>query len=104
VLVGRLSSPKTEIPYDFYELNWCNNTANEGYDLNPVHKNIKGTDLVQSPVEYTFGVRRDRVSCWKDMSATDVELFRYAISHGYTYRLYLDDLPSATIKRSHDDK
>ena len=38
------------------------------------------------------------------MSATDVELFRYAISHGYTYRLYLDDLPSATIKRSHDDK
>jgi hypothetical protein len=51
VLVGRLFSPKTEIPYDFYELNWCNNTANEGYDLNPVHKNIKGTDMVQSPIE-----------------------------------------------------
>ena len=51
VLVGRFNSPKTEIPYNFYELNWCNNTANEGYDLKPVHKNIKGTDLVQSPVE-----------------------------------------------------
>ena len=51
VLVGRLFSPKTEIPYDFYELNWCNNTANEGYDLNPVHKNIKGADMVQSPIE-----------------------------------------------------
>jgi hypothetical protein len=51
VLVGRLFSPKTEIPYDFYELNWCNNTSNEGYDLNPVHKNIKGTDMVQSPIE-----------------------------------------------------
>ncbi len=57
VLAGRLSSSKTEIPYNFYELNWCNNTANEGYDLKPVHKNIKGTDMVQTPIEVSKQMR-----------------------------------------------
>ena len=38
------------------------------------------------------------------MTHGEVEVFKYFIAHKYTYRLYIDDLPSATIHRDPEDK
>jgi hypothetical protein len=49
-------SEHTEFPYDFYEAPWCNNTEGKGFDLSPVPDNIKGVDLVRSPMEVSIPV------------------------------------------------
>jgi hypothetical protein len=51
ILAGKLQSTRTELPFDFYDLNWCNNTAGGGYDLKPVSKNLRGVDLVHTPID-----------------------------------------------------
>jgi hypothetical protein len=51
ILAGKLMSSSTELPFDFYDLNWCNNTVGGGYDLKPVAKNLRGVNLVHSPMD-----------------------------------------------------
>lgn len=51
ILVGRMFSHHTEMESNFYDLNWCNNTEGNGYDTKPVEKNLKGVDLVRSPMD-----------------------------------------------------
>lgn len=50
VFVGKLSSDRTELPFDFYELSWCANTEGYNTEWKPASKNLKGVDLVKSPV------------------------------------------------------
>ena len=54
ILAGQLTSHSTELPYEFYDLNWCNNTAGDGYDLKPAAKNLKGVDLVHTPMDVSI--------------------------------------------------
>jgi len=51
ILAGNLMSTRTELLHDFYDLNWCNNTIGGGYDLKPVAKNLRGVNLVNSPMD-----------------------------------------------------
>lgn len=51
-------------------------------------------------LQYVFGVRRDRVACIKEYTEEHIEQFKDMIRGNYKYKLYLDDLPSATVYRN----
>jgi hypothetical protein len=57
ILAGNLMSTRTELLHDFYDLNWCNNTIGGGYDLKPVAKNLRGVNLVHSPMDVSAHAR-----------------------------------------------
>ena len=57
ILAGNLMSTRTELLHDFYDLNWCNNTIGGGYDLKPVAKNLRGVNLVHSPMDVSTHAR-----------------------------------------------
>jgi hypothetical protein len=42
--------------------------------------------------------------CHKELTATDVNTFKFYIDHDYKYTLYLDDLPSAVIVRDKNNR
>lgn len=52
IYAGRLESDFTELEYEFYDVNWCNNTEGLGYDGDrPPVKKLRGVAQVHSPME-----------------------------------------------------
>ena len=53
--------------------------------------------------QYIFGHDEDlKVVCNQKMNPTQISQFSTMIQHGFRYKLYLDDLPSATMLRTPD--
>ena len=104
VFAGQLWSDRTTLPYDFYKLNWCNSTAGHAYDPDSLGVTMRDTKMVHSPYKYTVGQRRVGAmnTCTQNMTQSQQQQFSFFVQKDYQYRLYLDDLPSATIIRDKD--
>lgn len=71
-------------------------TKGHAYDKSKYSKTLTGADMHETMFEYQFDTQKSYwVPCVKELSAMDVNQFKFFIDHDYKYTLYLDDLPSA---------
>ena len=68
ILVGQLKSARTTVPFDFYTLNWCDDTNSKGYDVKKFGLNLQGDLLTQSPYKYKFNTDSNMTSCFKTLN------------------------------------
>ena len=90
--------------FDYYALNWCNNTRGVGFNPELRGMSLRGTPLVESPYFFNFLLDRNQVACYKTLTQSEIQSFSFYIQHNYTYSLYLDDLPSAVIMRDEHNR
>jgi hypothetical protein len=72
ILVGQLKSATTSVPFDFYTLNWCDDTNSKGYDGKNYGLNLQGDFLTQSPYLYEFNTERSMTTCFKTLNQNEV--------------------------------
>ncbi|PKA64261.1 hypothetical protein AXF42_Ash009481 [Apostasia shenzhenica] len=112
VKVNKLSSTKTQLPYDFYYLEYCkpdkvvNNAENLGEVLrgdrieNSVYTVTSPTSFLQA-----FKMRIDETckeACRKTFTAEGVKNFKEKIDDEYRVNIILDNLPVAVPKQRRD--
>uniref|UniRef100_A0A7N0V032 Transmembrane 9 superfamily member n=1 Tax=Kalanchoe fedtschenkoi TaxID=63787 RepID=A0A7N0V032_KALFE len=99
VKVNKLSSTKTQLPYDYYYLQYCrpDKIVNSAENLGEV---LRG-DRIENSV-YTFHMRQDapcQVACRVKLDAESAKNFREKIDDDYRVNLILDNLPVAVLKQ-----
>ena len=63
------------------------------------------TNIHESPYEFYMRAKHFKIACHTSLSSEEVQTFINLAQNGYRYRLYLDDLPSATVvKDKESDK
>ncbi|KAJ3702164.1 hypothetical protein LUZ61_005869 [Rhynchospora tenuis] len=102
VKVNKLSSTKTQLPYDYYFLEYCKPQAimNSAENLGEV---LHG-DRIENSV-YTFKMRRDescKVACRMKISQEGVKNFKEKIDDEYRVNMILDNLPVAVPRQRRD--
>ena len=101
IFAGQLMSDRATIPFDFYKLSWCDSTAGHAYDINTIGVSMTDNKMVESPYTFKLGTKKiGSTACTKTIGLTEYNQFSAFVQNGYEYRLYLDDLPSATIVTS----
>lgn len=102
VKVNKLSSTKTQLPYDYYFLDFCAppKIMNSAENLGEV---LRG-DRIENSV-YTFKMRIDetcKVACRKKLTQETVKNFREKIHDEYRVNMILDNLPVAVPRQRRD--
>ncbi|XP_073064481.1 transmembrane 9 superfamily member 7 [Primulina eburnea] len=102
VKVNKLSSTKTQLPYDFYFLKYCKpkNIKNVAENLGEV---LRG-DRIENSV-YTFRMREEQsctVACKVTLEEQDAKNFKEKIDDEYRANMILDNLPVAVIRQRRD--
>ncbi|KAK1289564.1 hypothetical protein QJS10_CPB18g00755 [Acorus calamus] len=102
VKVNKLSSTKTQLPYDYYFLDFCNpnKIVNSAENLGEV---LRG-DRIENSI-YTFKMRTDescKVACRKTLSAESAKNFKEKIDDDYRVNMILDNLPVAVNRLKKD--
>jgi hypothetical protein len=75
-----------------------------GYDPTQYGKTLTGAPLHASPFSHKFGFDRNVKICTKTLSFGEADQFSQRIQQDYHYKLFLDDLPSASILRDKMNK
>ncbi|MQL80237.1 hypothetical protein Taro_012691 [Colocasia esculenta] len=102
VKVNKLSSTKTQLPYDYYFLDYCKpqKLMNSAENLGEV---LRG-DRIENSI-YTFKMRSDetcKVACPKKLNAESAKNFKEKIDDEYRVNMILDNLPVAVPRRRRD--
>ncbi|MBA0730853.1 hypothetical protein Golax_025776 [Gossypium laxum] len=102
VKVNKLSSTKTQLPYDHYYLDYCKpaKIVNSAENLGEV---LRG-DRIENSV-YTFEMREDqpcKVVCRKKLDAESAKNFKEKIDDEYRVNMILDNLPVAVLRQRRD--
>uniref|UniRef100_A0A803MDG9 Transmembrane 9 superfamily member n=1 Tax=Chenopodium quinoa TaxID=63459 RepID=A0A803MDG9_CHEQI len=102
VKVNKLSSTKTQLPYDYYFLKYCKpqKIINSAENLGEV---LRG-DRIENSV-YTFKMREERicqVGCRQKLDAEASKNFKEMIDDEYRVNMILDNLPVAVIRQRRD--
>lgn len=103
VKVNKLSSIKTQLPYEYYSLGYCRppKIENSAENLGEV---LRGDRIENSP--YVFQMREDRlcnVACKIDkLDAATEKAFREKIDDDYRVNMILDNLPVAEARQRQD--
>ncbi|KAL2929999.1 Transmembrane 9 superfamily member 7 [Bienertia sinuspersici] len=102
VKVNKLSSTKTQLPYDYYYLSYCKpkKILNSAENLGEV---LRG-DRIENSV-YTFKMREEKtcqVGCRKKLDAEAAKNFKEMIDDEYRVNMILDNLPVAVIRQRRD--
>ncbi|KAF8406890.1 hypothetical protein HHK36_006011 [Tetracentron sinense] len=102
VKVNKLSSTKTQLPYDYYFLNYCKpkKIMNSAENLGEV---LRG-DRIENSV-YTFQMREElpcKVICRTKLDAESAKNFKEKIEDEYRVNMILDNLPVAVLRRMRD--
>uniref|UniRef100_A0A803MRR7 Transmembrane 9 superfamily member n=2 Tax=Chenopodium quinoa TaxID=63459 RepID=A0A803MRR7_CHEQI len=102
VKVNKLSSTKTQLPYDYYFLKYCKpqKIINSAENLGEV---LRG-DRIENSV-YTFKMREERicqVGCRQKLDAEAAKNFKEMIDDEYRVNMILDNLPVAVIRQRRD--
>lgn len=100
--VNKLSSTKTQLPYDYYFLKYCKpqKIINSAENLGEV---LRG-DRIENSV-YTFKMREERtcqVGCKQKLDAEAAKNFKEMIDDEYRVNMILDNLPVAVIRQRRD--
>ncbi|KAJ3694086.1 hypothetical protein LUZ60_009566 [Juncus effusus] len=102
VKVNKLSSTKTQLPYDYYFLDYCKPPAimNSAENLGEV---LHG-DRIENSV-YAFKMRRDetcKVGCRLKLNQESAKNFKEKIDDEYRVNMILDNLPVAVPRQRRD--
>ncbi|KAJ7951635.1 Transmembrane 9 superfamily member [Quillaja saponaria] len=102
VKVNKLSSTKTQLPYDYYYLNYCKpkKILNNAENLGEV---LRG-DRIENSV-YTFQMRKEwpcTVACRVKLDAESAKNFKEKIDDEYRVNMILDNLPVAVLRQRRD--
>ncbi|XP_008793236.1 transmembrane 9 superfamily member 7-like [Phoenix dactylifera] len=103
VKVNKLSSTKTQLPYDYYFLDYCKppKIMNSAENLGEV---LRG-DRIENSV-YAFKMRRDetcKVVCRTKLSQEAAKNFKEKIDDEYRVNMMLDNLPVAVPRQRRDE-
>lgn len=110
IYAGELFSEKSPFRYNYYDLMWCPNKHGQKYldQMESKHKSpntkFEEIDTVTSMFDHKFGFDRNIQICQMTYSEKDASWFKELIKDGYHYKLYIDDLPAASILRDKYDK
>ncbi|URE21445.1 transmembrane 9 superfamily member [Musa troglodytarum] len=99
VKVNKLSSTKTQLPYDYYFLDYCkpSNIMNSAENLGEV---LRG-DRIENSV-YSFKMRRDescKAVCRTKLTSEAAKNFKEKIDDEYRVNMILDNLPVAVPRQ-----
>ncbi|GLJ38617.1 hypothetical protein SUGI_0787430 [Cryptomeria japonica] len=102
VKVNKLSSTKTQLPYDHYSLDYCkpNKIVNSAENLGEV---LRGDRIENSP--YVFRMRKGKIcnyACKKTLNAKSAKDFKEKIDDEYRVNMILDNLPVAVPRQRAD--
>jgi transmembrane 9 superfamily protein 2/4 len=92
IYAGPLTSKHGSLNKAFYSLPWCD-----------INKGLAGA-FEGTPFDYNLGKNKAVETCKKVWTKEDVDRFIFFAQKDYEYKLYLDDLPSATITRDRMDE
>ncbi|KAM0933539.1 putative nonaspanin (TM9SF), MFS transporter superfamily [Dioscorea sansibarensis] len=103
VKVNKLSSTKTQLPYDYYFLEYCKPTQimNSAENLGEV---LRG-DRIENSV-YTFKMMNDetcKVACPVRLNSEAAKNFKEKIEDEYRVNMILDNLPVAVVRQRRDE-
>jgi len=102
VKVNKLSSIKTQLPYDYYSLNYCKpkTIVNSAENLGEV---LRGDRIENSP--YVFHMREEKLCnyvCRIKLDAKSAKNFKEKIDDEYRVNMILDNLPVAVARQRAD--
>ncbi|KAI8529650.1 hypothetical protein RHMOL_Rhmol12G0241200 [Rhododendron molle] len=102
VKVNKLSSTKTQLPYDYYYLKYCKplKITNSAENLGEV---LRG-DRIENSM-YTFNMREEqpcKVACRAKLDAESAKNFKEKIDDEYRVNMILDNLPVAVLRPRRD--
>ncbi|KAF5745490.1 putative Endosomal P24A protein precursor [Tripterygium wilfordii] len=102
VKVNKLSSTKTQLPYDYYYLNYCkpSKIVNSAENLGEV---LRG-DRIENSV-YSFEMMEQqpcKVACRVTLDAPSAKNFKEKIDDKYRVNMILDNLPVAVLRERID--
>jgi len=95
IKVNKLSSTKTQLPYDYYSLPFCkpSETYNAVENLGEV---LHGSVIQNSAYDISMGKTDFKVLCRKEMTRKEASLLAQRIREDYRVHLIMDNLPAAT--------
>ncbi|KAL2251096.1 transmembrane 9 superfamily member 7 [Sesamum indicum] len=102
VKVNKLSSTKTQLPYDYYFLSYCKppKIRNRAENLGEV---LRG-DRIENSV-YSFSMRKPescKIACRVKLTAASAKSFKKKINDDYRVNMILDNLPVAVVRQRKD--
>ncbi|XP_077216476.1 transmembrane 9 superfamily member 7 [Tasmannia lanceolata] len=102
VKVNKLSSTRTQLPYDYYFLDYCkpDKIMNSAENLGEV---LRG-DRIENSI-YTFRMREEqscKVACLKKLDSESAKNFKEKIDDEYRVNMILDNLPVAVLSQRRD--
>ncbi len=99
LLVNELDSVETQIPYDYYMLNFCHPEDGIHNNFENLGSMLLGEKTQNSPYKIYMGIN---ISCERICSRTldrpDVNNFIWMMEHNYTVNMEIDNLPAILNK------
>ena len=95
VKVNKLSSPKTQLPYDYYSLAFCKPDEVK-YSVENLGEVLHGSKIQNSPYELLAQKADFKVLCKADLTAKQTKAFADRIREDYRVQMIMDNLPAAT--------
>jgi hypothetical protein len=95
IKVNKLTSTKTQLPYDYYTLPFCKpeTITNAVENLGEV---LHGSVIQNSPYEIFMGKSDFKVACRVELTKNTAALLAKRIKEDYRVHLIMDNLPAAT--------
>ena len=93
--VNKLSSTKTQLPYDYYSLPFCRpaEVVNKMENLGEV---LHGSVIKNSAYDISMGKTEFRVLCKRTLEPAEATLLHTRIRQDYRVHMIMDNLPAAT--------
>ncbi|CAM8938097.1 unnamed protein product [Rhodiola kirilowii] len=104
VKVNKLSSTKTQLPYDYYFLKYCkpSKIENNAENLGEV---LRGDRIENSVYLFEMGVDQYcRVACRVKLDDESAKNFKEKIDDEYRVNMILDNLPVAVLRQRKDER
>merc|ERR1719217_952929 len=95
IKVHKLSSPKTQLPYDYYSLPFCKpeEISRQAENLGEV---ISGAIIQNSPYELYMGKSEFKIACRSELTKAQKQALSTKVRQDYRVHMIMDNLPAAT--------
>ena len=96
IKVNKLTSTRTQLPYEYYSLPFCQPTALENVAEN-LGEVLRGDRIMNSDYDVKMGVEETcKILCRKELTQVEVKEFSLRVEEDYRVHWVTDNLPSAT--------
>lgn len=96
VMANKLTSPKNQLPFDYYSLAFCGSENAKSYRSRPVNLGQLLVGERMKPTHYDMKMRQPtscKVLCSKILTEKEVKVFQTRIRQEFAVRLNLDNMP-----------